>query len=173
MESRIKQPNTLRNVPFKILKNPFERPGYNFLGWNVDPNAKFAQYPDGGTFIPTLDNVVLYAIWEIKQYDILTAVSPSVGGTVSGAGTYDYGTKVTLEAIPTPIPEVPQVICDEQSSDDIICENEQHLDEQVICNPIRYSFVKWSDGNRDNPRTIVVTGDQTYCAEFIGESQDG
>lgn len=43
---RVKQPNTLRNVPFNILKNPFERSGYKFLGWNVDPNAKSAQYLD-------------------------------------------------------------------------------------------------------------------------------
>lgn len=30
-----------------------------------------------------------------------------------------------------------------------------------------YQFAQWSDGNTDNPRTIVVTGDTTYTAEFI------
>ena len=29
-----------------------------------------------------------------------------------------------------------------------------------------YEFVKWSDGNTDNPRRITVTGDATYTAEF-------
>ena len=29
-----------------------------------------------------------------------------------------------------------------------------------------YRFVQWSDGNTDNPRTITVTGDATYTAEF-------
>ncbi len=29
-----------------------------------------------------------------------------------------------------------------------------------------YEFTKWSDGNTDNPRTVVVTGDATYTAEF-------
>ncbi|MBO7495050.1 MAG: leucine-rich repeat domain-containing protein [Salinivirgaceae bacterium] len=29
-----------------------------------------------------------------------------------------------------------------------------------------YRFVKWSDGNTDNPRKIVVNGDATYTAEF-------
>lgn len=29
-----------------------------------------------------------------------------------------------------------------------------------------YLFTKWSDGNTDNPRTITVTGDATYTAEF-------
>ena len=29
-----------------------------------------------------------------------------------------------------------------------------------------YQFTKWSDGNTDNPRTIIVEGDVTYTAEF-------
>ena len=29
-----------------------------------------------------------------------------------------------------------------------------------------YHFVQWSDGNADNPRTIVVTKDETYTAQF-------
>ena len=29
-----------------------------------------------------------------------------------------------------------------------------------------YHFVKWSDGNTDNPRTLIVTGDANYTAEF-------
>ena len=30
-----------------------------------------------------------------------------------------------------------------------------------------YQFTKWSDGNTDNPRTIVVNEDATYTAEFM------
>ena len=29
-----------------------------------------------------------------------------------------------------------------------------------------YEFVKWSDENTDNPRTVVVTGDASYTALF-------
>ena len=29
-----------------------------------------------------------------------------------------------------------------------------------------YSFLMWTDGNTDNPRTITVTGDATYTATF-------
>ena len=29
-----------------------------------------------------------------------------------------------------------------------------------------YEFVQWSDGNTDTPRTVTVTGDATYTAEF-------
>ena len=29
-----------------------------------------------------------------------------------------------------------------------------------------YAFMGWSDGNTDNPRTIIVNGDATYVAQF-------
>ena len=30
-----------------------------------------------------------------------------------------------------------------------------------------YNFKQWDDGNKDNPRTVVVDGDHTYTAEFV------
>ncbi len=30
-----------------------------------------------------------------------------------------------------------------------------------------YAFKQWNDGNKENPRTVVVNGDQTYTAEFL------
>lgn len=44
-------------------------------------------------------DVTYYAIWQINRYELI--VNPSVGGTVTGGGTYDYGTKVTLKATPS------------------------------------------------------------------------
>ena len=44
-------------------------------------------------------DVTYYAIWQINRYKLI--VNPSVGGTVTGGGTYDYGTKVTLKATPS------------------------------------------------------------------------
>ena len=46
---------------------------------------------------------------------------------------------------------------------------------------VGYHFVKWSDGNIDNPRSVVVTQDSTFTAEFainkytitIPESENG
>ena len=42
---------------------------------------------------------------------------------------------------------------------------------QIYASPYaHYRFVQWSDGNTDNPRTINVTADATYTAEFeIGQ----
>lgn len=34
-----------------------------------------------------------------------------------------------------------------------------------------YKFVKWSDGNTENPRTITVTGNATYTASFAKAAQ--
>ena len=36
----------------------------------------------------------------IKKYTLTTKAEPSEGGTVTGAGTYNEGTMVTVEAIP-------------------------------------------------------------------------
>ena len=36
-----------------------------------------------------------------------------------------------------------------------------------------YDFVKWSDGNTDNPRTVVVTADAEYTAIFQRHVVDG
>lgn len=32
---------------------------------------------------------------------------------------------------------------------------------------VGYAFSQWDDGNTDNPRTITVTGDATYTAQFV------
>ena len=72
-------------------------------------------------------NVKLYA--EIPSFTIVTE---AVNGTVTGAGTYLYGTEVILTAEA----------------------NEG------------YEFDGWSDGSIENPRTIIVTEDATYTAEF-------
>ena len=35
-----------------------------------------------------------------------------------------------------------------------------------------YEFVRWNDGNSDNPRTITVTGNATYTATFAAEGTE-
>ena len=47
--------------------------------------------------------------------------------------------------------QLPQYICD-----DVI----------IAVSNYGYHFTKWSDGNTDNPRTIVLTQDTTFTAEF-------
>lgn len=61
-----------------------------------------------------------------------TVSASGTGGSVTGSGTYDYGTQVTLTATPS----------------------------------TGYRFVRWSDGNTNQTRTVTVTSDVTYTAVF-------
>jgi hypothetical protein len=68
--------------------------------------------------------------------DVRSSFTISVSGengTVSGGGTYAFGTTLKIHATPNPC----------------------------------YRFIQWSDGNTDNPRTVVVNEDATYTAEFM------
>ena len=99
-----------------------------------NPGCYFSQWSDGNTDNPrTLfltSDTVFTAIFAPYTYTI-TAVGTD-HGEVSGAGTYNCGTMVTLTAIPN----------------------------------TGYHFTQWSDGNTDNPRTIVADKDSTFAAEF-------
>ena len=97
--------------------------GYGFVKWS-DGNTENPR-----TIVVTED-LNLTAEFAINQYEV--SVTSDENGYVTGSGTYDYGTEVTIEAIA----------------------NEA------------YRFVQWSDGNTENPRTIVVVEDVELRAEF-------
>ena len=82
-----------------------------------------------------VDMKYIYGELDSVHLDVkLTASSNKTSyGTVTGSGTYDYESEVTITAIP---------------------------------NSEVFKFVKWSDGNTDNPRTIIVNKDTTYTAIF-------
>ncbi|MBQ5458772.1 MAG: hypothetical protein IIT61_08645, partial [Bacteroidales bacterium] len=68
-----------------------------------------------------------------QQFTITVLANNDAYGMVSGGGTYDEGTEITLIAMP----------------------NQGYL------------FDSWEDGNFDNPRSIEVTSDSTFFADFI------
>lgn len=49
-----------------------ERDGYKFLGWSTDKDATTAKYQAGDTVAMTGDTyaIVLYAVWEAKEYKV-------------------------------------------------------------------------------------------------------
>lgn len=62
---------------YTLRANSFKRPGYRFLGWSRNPNAKVPEYTDKqkvGNLQPdigsTTDRISLYAVWEPIQYTI-------------------------------------------------------------------------------------------------------
>jgi uncharacterized repeat protein (TIGR02543 family) len=71
------------------------RTGYVFKGWSTSASGSV----NVNESTKVTKDVTYYAIWQINRYELI--VNSSVGGTVTGGGTYDYGTKVTLKAIPS------------------------------------------------------------------------
>ena len=98
-----------------------------------DEHYHFTQWNDGNTDNPRTVSVVGDATYTAEfAIDQHTITTNAHNGTITGGGTYDYGTTATLTA----------------TAD------------------AHYHFTQWSDGNTDNPRTIMVTEDATYTAEF-------
>ena len=69
--------------------------GYKFVKWS-DGNT------DSNRSIQFTQNITYTAYFEPLSYTISTISNPANGGTVSGGGTYNYGTSITLTAVPNP-----------------------------------------------------------------------
>ena len=171
--------------------------GYSFEHWN-----------DGSTQNPRTvtvnNNMSFTAYFTAGQYTITVNAIPEEGGTVTGGGTYAYGSSVTLTAAPASgyqfmqwsdgvqrITRVVTVTGDatysalftDGSSEMYTLTVEPNLPElgqtsgsgtypagasvEISAYPSANArFVKWDDGNTQNPRTVVVNSDKTYIAEF-------
>lgn len=168
----------------------------------------FSQWDDGVTDNPRTiiveGDATYTAVFAPLQYEITTEADPVEGGTVTGAGTYDYGSTATLTATPN---NNYQFLC---WSDGIVSNprnvtvtgnanykamfhlsgtpqytitvvaNDPNLgtvtgggtypegvtiDIEAIPNTGAV-FMKWDDGNTDNPRSIEVTHDMEFMAMF-------
>ena len=71
------------------------RTGYTFKGWSTSANGPV----NVSTTTKVTGDVTYYAIWQINSYTL--TVTAGTGGTVSGSGTYNYGTTATLKATPS------------------------------------------------------------------------
>ncbi|MBR6067531.1 MAG: leucine-rich repeat protein, partial [Bacteroidales bacterium] len=103
--------------------------GYRFVSWNdnITDNPRTITVTSDSTF------VAMFEAEQVQQYTITVLSNNDAYGTVSGGGTYDEGTEITLIAMP----------------------NQGYL------------FDSWEDGNFDNPRSIEVTSDSTFIADFV------
>ncbi len=99
--------------------------GYTFTGWNPAVPATMPA-----------ENVTVYAQWQVNSYTVTATANPAEGGTVEGAGTYNYGTTATLTATPA---------------------TGYHF-----TNWIENGTVV----NATNPYTFMVTGDRNLVANF-------
>ena len=73
--------------------------GFSFRGWARTSNATSPEYTGTSGNFPS-GAITLYAVWGAESYTVSLTADPSDGGTVSGAGSYSYGSNVTIKAIP-------------------------------------------------------------------------
>ena len=171
--------------------------GYTFTQWNdgniTNPRSVFVE-----------GNATYTAVFTPLQYEITTECDPVEGGTVTGAGTYDYGSTATLTATPNEnyiflcwsdgiasnprnitvtsnanykalfhLNGTPQytitVVANDTLLGTVIGSGTYPSGTTIDIEARPYSgavFTSWDDGNTDNPRRVTVTQDMTFMAIF-------
>ena len=76
------------------LNNPVKT-GYIFTGWTSN-GSSIASIPAGST-----GDLALTANWQLGSFKVDVIVSDTSLGSVTGQGTYDFGSSITLTASPT------------------------------------------------------------------------
>ena len=88
------------DFPKSLSTNTFTRTGYTFKGWATTSNGAVTYVDKVAVNNLTAVNggiVNLYAVWNVNSYTV-TLSSPYGTTALSGAGTYQYGTSVTIDA---------------------------------------------------------------------------
>ena len=71
--------------------------GYSFVRWTKNGS----QVSTSSTYSFTVNGDASYvAVFQLNSYTISASASPSAGGSVSGAGSFNYGSSCTLTATP-------------------------------------------------------------------------
>ena len=96
-------------------------------------------YDRNGNIVKRVTSVDPGEVEEEGKFNVTLLASPSEGGQVNGAGSYDAGTSATISAVAKP----------------------------------GYHFTKWSDGDTNATRTIVVDKAYELTATFVADSGGG
>ena len=93
-EGTLEDVKLVKGEEYELPECPFEREEHDFVGWKLGE----AVYQPGES-IEITEDVTLKAQWKIRTYEVTIATNaPNWWGSISGAGTYDYGTEVTVKA---------------------------------------------------------------------------
>ena len=122
--------------------------GYTFESWTengteVSSNANYTF-----TVNANRDLVAIFSADPVETYTITATVDPVDGGTVIGAGTYEYGAQATLKVIP---------------NENYTFMNWSEFNGIVVSEELEYSFTV--TGNRDLVATLLFfdgMGEQTH-----------
>ena len=110
------------------------------LNAHAKSGYSFSQWSDGNTDNPRMVTITEDATFR-ALFEVSTAPNPD--------GVYTF----TVNA--------------ENCSTSLSPNFSQGTEVKLYAEPIDCNyFVRWSDGNTDNPRTVIVDGDATYTAEF-------
>jgi len=91
------------NAAKNLTANGFTRTGYTFKCWNTKADGTGTSYINSQSVknLATSGTFNLYAIWNINSYKLTLNKGAGIS-SVSGAGTYKYGSSVTVKAtLPT------------------------------------------------------------------------
>jgi len=84
-------------VSYTISSGVPTRTGCTFLGWSTSSTASTPTYVGGNTVTPN-GNLPLYAVWSADSYTVSLTAGTNIA-SVSGAGLYNYGSSVTVDAV--------------------------------------------------------------------------
>ena len=102
VSSKTQEYNAFSNQTISLISTNPVRTGYNFKGWNTlpDGSGKGNSELTGAIYSSVFgkEDGWLYAIWEIKQFEIKT--SAGAHGTITDSMVVDWGTTVTVEMKP-------------------------------------------------------------------------
>ena len=75
---------------------------FDFLGWSTTPkmtssSTQTVEYSNGATVSNIIGTITFYGVWDYKSFSV-NVVGDTNAGTVSGGGSYKYGTSITLSA---------------------------------------------------------------------------
>ena len=73
------------------------RTGYDFVSWTSD--GSIVSHEAECSFI-VMESATYTAHFQVKSYTVTLTANPAEGGSVSGGGTYEYGTTCTVHAVP-------------------------------------------------------------------------
>lgn len=89
----------IQNVNLTLSDSKPSRTGYTFNSWNTSKDGSGTKYSSGATYTGN-KAITLYAQWKVIPYTLTVTSANTSMGTVSGGGTYNYGTSVTITASP-------------------------------------------------------------------------
>ncbi len=156
------------------------REGYTFIGWNKEVSAVTQD-----TVITALYNINYYRVdfvdWDNSilksdSVEYLSAAVPPANPTREGYTFISWDKEVSAVTQDTVIQALYSI---NRYTISVTCDSLQgtiegasgeydyltQLSYTAIPN-VGYTFTQWSDGITDNPRTIILTQDTTFTAEF-------